>query len=83
MNPADTLLVFYAERAKATRGNKKGTAIGFAEAPKKHNEPNPLFISHSLGLQTPSKKVLWGVFRGLSSFLEGIWSPRDLHGLSS
>ena len=30
----------------------------------------------SLGLQIPSKKVLWGVFRGLSTFLEGIWSPR-------
>ena len=29
-----------------------------------------------LGLQIPSKKVLWGVFRGLSTFLEGIWSPR-------
>ena len=24
----------------------------------------------------PSKKVLWGVFRGLNTFLEGIWSPR-------
>ena len=22
------------------------------------------------------KKVLWGVFRGLNTFLEGIWSPR-------
>ena len=31
----------------------------------------------SLGLQIPSKKVLWGVFRGLNTFLEGIWSPRD------
>ena len=29
-----------------------------------------------LGLQIPSKKVLWGVFRGLNTFLEGIWSPR-------
>ena len=29
-----------------------------------------------LGLQTPSKKVLWSVFRGLNTFLEGIWSPR-------
>ena len=30
----------------------------------------------------PSKKVLWGVFRGLNTFLEGIWSPRGLktHG---
>ena len=25
----------------------------------------------------PSKKVLWGVFRGLDTFLEGIWSPRE------
>ena len=25
----------------------------------------------------PSKKVLWGVFRCLSTFLEGIWSPRE------
>ena len=31
----------------------------------------------TLGLQIPSKKVRsWGVFRGLSTFLEGIWSPR-------
>ena len=36
-----------------------------------------LFIKvFSLGLQMPSKKVLWGVFRGLNTFLEGIWSPR-------
>ena len=36
---------------------------------------DPLFFL-SLGLQMPSKKVLWGVFRGLNTFLEGIWSPR-------
>ena len=30
----------------------------------------------TLRLQIPSKKVLWGVFRGLNTFLEGIWSPR-------
>ena len=30
----------------------------------------------TLGLQIPSKKVLWSVFRGLNTFLEGIWSPR-------
>ena len=29
-----------------------------------------------LGLQIPFKKVLWGVFRRLSTFLKGIWSPR-------
>ena len=29
----------------------------------------------TLGLQIPSKNVLWGVFRGLNTFLEGIWSP--------
>ena len=32
---------------------------------------------YSLGLQIPSQKVLWSVFRSLSTFLEGIWSPRD------
>ena len=35
-----------------------------------------------LGLICPEqdlvKKVLWGVFRGLNTFLEGIWSPRVL-----
>ena len=31
-----------------------------------------------LGFQIPTKKVLWGVFRGLNTFLEGIWSPRGL-----
>ena len=30
----------------------------------------------SIGLQIPSKKVVWGVFRWSSIFLEGIWSPR-------
>ena len=35
----------------------------------------PRFVSQ--GLQVPSKKVRsWGVFRRLSTFLEGIWSPR-------
>ena len=24
----------------------------------------------------PSKKVVWGVLKGLNTFLEGIWSPR-------
>ena len=36
------------------------------------------FVKRSLGLQRPSKKVLLGAFRSLSTFLEGIWSPRDL-----
>ena len=30
----------------------------------------------------PSKKVLWGVFRGLNTFLEGIWSPRECLNLT-
>ena len=32
----------------------------------------------ALGLQIPSKKVVWGVFGRLSTFSEGIWSPRDV-----
>ena len=33
-----------------------------------------------LGLQVPAKKVRsWSVFRRLTTFLEGIWSPRVLH----
>ena len=35
-----------------------------------------MIVHMTLGLQIPSKKVLWGVFRGLNTFLEGIWSPR-------
>ena len=37
-----------------------------------------VYKSKTIGLQIPSKKVLWGVFRGLNTFLEGIWSPRDI-----
>ena len=43
--------------------------LGFESQSKKDQ-------SRPLGLQTPSKKVLWGAFRGLSTFLEGIWNPR-------
>ena len=32
---------------------------------------------YSLGIQIPSKKVVWGVFRRLNSFSEGSWIPRD------
>ena len=36
-----------------------------------------LFVIRYLGLQIPSKKVgSWGVSRRLSTFLEGVWSPR-------
>ena len=35
----------------------------------------PTFLP-TLGLQVSSKKVLQSVFRRLSTFLEGIWSPR-------
>ena len=37
--------------------------------------------THPLGLQIP-KKVFWGVFRRSSTFLEGIWRPRDPHQTS-
>ena len=39
-------------------------------------EKHSMKDSLTLGLQTPFKKVLWGVFRGLNTFLEGVWSPR-------
>ena len=32
---------------------------------------------YSLGIQIPSKKVVWGVFRRLNTFSEGSWIPRD------
>ena len=35
-------------------------------------------VNQTLGLQIPSKKVLWGVFWGLNTSLEGIWSPREM-----
>ena len=44
---------------------------------------NRMFFVGSFVCSTPrapntkTKKVLWGVFRGLSTFLEGIWSPRE------
>ena len=33
----------------------------------------------SLGLQIPSKKVVWALLRRLSTFSEVIWSPRACH----
>ena len=32
----------------------------------------------SLRVQTPSKKVFWGSFRGLNPFLGGAWTLREL-----
>ena len=31
-----------------------------------------------IGIQIPSEKVVWGVFRRLNTFSEGSWIPRDL-----
>ena len=36
----------------------------------------------TLGIQMPSKKVVWGVFRSLNTFSEGSWIPRVRRYLS-
>ena len=33
-------------------------------------------VFYSLGIQIPSKKVVWGVFRRSNTFSEGSWIPR-------
>ena len=40
---------------------------------------NIICLCFSLGIQIPSKKVLWGVFRWLNTFSEGSWIPRVFH----
>ena len=55
-------------RDHRTLGGRAGTCWKTRGKTRRHD---------SLGLQSPSKKVLWVVFRGLSTCLEGIWSPRD------
>ena len=36
----------------------------------------PVFVKASLGIQTSSEELLWGVLRGLSSFSESVWMSR-------
>ena len=63
-------------REKVDGAFPKTWALRRAEHPKPSKRYLKTRFFGALGLQIPSKKVLWGVFRGLNTFLEGIWSPR-------
>ena len=52
-----------------------GISEAFALDALRQHHPKQ-YVTLSLGLQIPPKKVFWGEFRGLSTFSGGVWSPR-------